>query len=113
MKLISTLSHVILFDLAFANPISSSSSLEARDVSCRLKSGIDRGNCRNGPSLEYSVIRYVYPNENIGVNCNKFWDPANGNWWWDWVPGWGCWVSRSIVVSGCDKGVPDCSWWGP
>ena len=77
--------------------------LALADKSCSLYPGLSYGNCRSCASTDCSVVHRWEPGTIIGVRCI---DPngqsVNGNTVWDWVPGWGCWVSADITNNGCE-----------
>ncbi|PSN60675.1 hypothetical protein BS50DRAFT_593759 [Corynespora cassiicola Philippines] len=91
------------------NPDAASTGLEARaDNWCKVgTNGVD---CRSLPGVGAGRhIRDISTSDRFGVNCIK----VVGGRTWDWVPGWGCWVSARDTLSAgsypsCESGISRC-----
>ncbi|KAK7181106.1 hypothetical protein DPSP01_003543 [Paraphaeosphaeria sporulosa] len=108
MKL--TLALLVPFSLtALATPLSNPNPFEKRDNWCVVASnGVD---CRSKPGVGAgNLVRDIKTSDRFGVACTK----KVGGRTWDWVPGWGCWVSARDTRTGdaahneCESGLHDC-----
>ncbi|KAI0137504.1 hypothetical protein BJ170DRAFT_606113 [Xylariales sp. AK1849] len=86
--------------IAVGSPAADPAELVARDNVCTLYPGISSANCRSGPGTSYPVVRTITSSQTFGVRCVR-----NG---WDWIPGWSCYVSRTLTNSGCESGLGSC-----
>ncbi|KAL3421208.1 hypothetical protein PVAG01_07653 [Phlyctema vagabunda] len=92
---------------ASPNPLAEvSNTLEARaDKWCNLGTSTAQG-CdydRWGSSRK----RTVNVNERFGVRCWSNGQNVNGNYKWDYIPGWDCWISARWTNTNCESGVPN------
>lgn len=85
-----------------ANPI-----LEARDVYCTLGEQVhSHVGCYYGPRATDGGFRtWIEPNMRFGVNCWTRGEAVGpqGNTRWDWIPGWGCYVSARWTNRNCER----------
>jgi len=113
MKLLQSLTFFSIPLLSLANPITSpnESVLEARaDKWCTLHSSVNYDvNCRKGAGTGYAIVRKIHPSDRFGVRCKANGESVEGNKVWDWIPGWGCWVSAHYTNDGCESMFPDAS----
>ncbi|KAG9032988.1 hypothetical protein FS837_002581 [Tulasnella sp. UAMH 9824] len=84
-------------------------ALESRDKYCNLHDDVTPpGHCRSCASTSCSIVRDIKGSDRFGVNCWVNGQRVNNNPRWDWVPGWGCYVSASITNPSCENGVSEC-----
>ncbi|KAB5530453.1 hypothetical protein GE09DRAFT_392347 [Coniochaeta sp. 2T2.1] len=84
--------------------VNATSELKPRDKWCRLHDDVTPpGHCRTHASTTYRSIKDIKRSDRFGVECRMFGDYANNNNVWDWVPGWGCYVSASITDPDCES----------
>ncbi|KAF8993776.1 hypothetical protein BDQ17DRAFT_1367886 [Cyathus striatus] len=81
---------------------------ERADKWCTLWGSSDNVNCRSGTSTSYNVVRIIHNGERFGVRCTRRGQTISGNDVWDYIPGWGCYVSAHYTNDGCESGVPAC-----
>jgi len=73
------------------------------DKSCTLYPTLNTANCRAAPTTDSNVVHVWNQGTIIGVSCkDTSGQCVNGNCVWDYVPGWGCWVSATITNTGCE-----------
>lgn len=98
--------------LTLGNPIAEAkpANLESRaDKWCTLFSGSDFVNCRAGTSTNTDVVRVIRAGERFGVRCKyPNAQPIFGNKVWDYIPGWGCYVSAHYTNNGCESESLQC-----
>ena len=104
---LSLFATLTLLSLSHATPTpeaNSTSELKPRDKWCRLHDDVTPpGHCRTHASTTYRSIKDIKRSDRFGVECRMFGDYANNNNVWDWVPGWGCYVSASITDPDCES----------
>ncbi|KAF8242181.1 hypothetical protein K440DRAFT_664928 [Wilcoxina mikolae CBS 423.85] len=100
---------------ADANPIAIPeaipNSLHKRDNWCWVDMSDGPVNCRYGPGTQYDVrTRITSGNTRFGVSCKRNGQRIHGDPVWDWVPGWGCWVSSYYSRGSpfCESGLSWC-----
>lgn len=116
MKLSPVLILALLPFLTMANPVAEPEPvpvaepepepvLEARaDKWCRLHPDVDGYvNCRAGTNTNSRIIRQISKSERFGVRCKRNGESVSGNRVWDWIPGWGCYVSARYTNDGCES----------
>lgn len=123
MKYFVSASLLLLPALSLANPITSPNPapLEVRDKYCTLGATVDFDvHCRKGAGSGYDHVRWIRAADPglpepkpFGVKCKAYGEVINGNRVWDWIPGWGCWVTAHYTNSGCESRLLDlkgCIW---
>ncbi|TGZ81473.1 hypothetical protein EX30DRAFT_395616 [Ascodesmis nigricans] len=83
------------------------------DKTCRVYTGDGNVACRTGAGTGYSVKYRVSASYRFGVRCKANGSNVMGNRVWDWIPGWGCWISAYYTrpadgTRSCETGVPWC-----
>ena len=88
-------------DISAANPI-----LAARDVFCTLGESVhSHVGCYVGPKATGGkFVRWIEPQgPRFGVKCYKTGETvAGGKNRWDYIPGWGCYVSQKWTNKNCE-----------
>jgi hypothetical protein len=112
MHILPTLVLLTTSLLTTATPITSPNpaDLSTRaDKWCRLKSTVNSDvRCRKGAGTGYDLVRWIHPSDRFGVGCKANGEIIEGNRVWDYIPGWGCWVTAHYTNDGCENGVPWC-----
>ncbi|KAK4164668.1 hypothetical protein QBC43DRAFT_288571 [Cladorrhinum sp. PSN259] len=109
--LLALTAPVITWAAATPNPsVNALDALSKRaDKWCRLHDSVDPpGHCRTCASTNCRSIKDIKKSDRFGVRCYMMGDRANNNARWDWVPGWGCYVSASITDPNCEDGLSCC-----
>lgn len=112
MKLLAPLTLLSLPLLSLATPITSPEAaleaLEARaDKWCTTNTDIDV-RCRKGAGTGYDHVRWIKPTDRFGVRCKANGEKIGETKVWDYIPGWGCWVTAYYTNSGCESMIPFC-----
>ncbi|KAF2398180.1 hypothetical protein EJ06DRAFT_558568 [Trichodelitschia bisporula] len=98
--------------LPAADPAAALDALNKRDKYCKVFTGDGNVACRKGAGTGYNVVRRIGANDRFGVNCKANGEKVGDTKVWDWVPGWGCWVTayytRGVDGNSCESGVPWC-----
>ncbi|RPA78276.1 hypothetical protein BJ508DRAFT_156936 [Ascobolus immersus RN42] len=98
MKFISlSVLFFVPFILSSAIPEAAPATLEKRaDKVCKVAA--DATPCYRLPGIGRAgsgqqKLRDIITSDRFGVNCRVTASAFNGDTTWDWIPGWGCWVS--------------------
>jgi CHAP domain len=71
----------------------------------------DGANVRSGPGTSYAIKTWLAEGTAIGIECQTTGTSVNGTTIWDYLPGYGGYVTDAYVLTGYDgfiPGVPQC-----